>query len=116
MTISTEFYNTMIDRLVQLEDKEAKRQWIPCSERLPDDLAEVNVTWVNHDPEPYYAFTKDKPSTASAVFYKGNWFWYSSICADILAEYGKNDANRIDEAVEITAWMPLPDPYEVKQA
>lgn len=86
-------------------------EWIPCSERLPDDLAEVNVTWVNHDPEPYYDFVKDKPASASAVFYKGKWFWYSSVCADILAEYGKNDTDEVDNAIEILAWMPLPKPY-----
>ena len=87
-------------------------EWIPCSERLPDDLAEVNVTWVNHDPEPYYDFVKDKPAPASAVFYKGKWFWYSSVCADILAEYGKNDTDEVDNAIEILAWMPLPTPYK----
>ena len=89
----------------------AQPHWIPCSERLPDDLAEVNVTWVNHDPEPYYDFVKDKPASASAVFYKGKWFWYSSVCADILAEYGKNDTDEVDDAIEILAWMPLPKPY-----
>ena len=86
--------------------------WIPCSDRLPDDLAEVNVTWVNHDPEPYYDFVKDKPATASAVYYKGKWYWYSSVCADILAEYGNNDADEVDVAIEILAWMPLPEPYK----
>ena len=25
-------------------------QWIPVSERTPEDLEEVNVTWVNHNP------------------------------------------------------------------
>jgi hypothetical protein len=89
-----------------------KQRWIPVSERLPDDLAEVNVTWVNHKPEPYYDFVKDKPCTGSAVYYKGDWYWYSSVCADLLAEYGKNEIDEIDDAIEITAWMPLPEPYQ----
>jgi len=85
--------------------------WIPCSERLPDDLAEVNVTWVNHEPEPYYESIKSKPFTASAVYYEGKWYWYSSVCADVLAEYGRNDVDKVDDTIEITAWRPLPEPY-----
>ena len=86
--------------------------WVPCSERLPDDLAEVNVTWVNHEPEPYYESIKSKPFTASAVYYEGKWYWYSSVCADVLAEYGRNDVDKVDDTIEITAWRPLPEPYQ----
>ena len=88
------------------------RRWIPCSDRPPEDLEEVNVTWVNHDPEPYYDFIKDKPFTASAVYYKGKWYWYSSTCRDLLAEYGRNPYQEIDDGIEIIAWMPLPEPYQ----
>lgn len=87
-------------------------RWIPCSERLPEDLEEVNVTWVNHNPEPYYNFAKDKPFTATAVYHKEKWYWYSSTCADWLAEYGRNPNQEIDDDIEIIAWMPLPEPYE----
>lgn len=94
-----------------LPSAQPEQRWIPVSERLPDDLAEVNVTWVNHEPAPYYDFVKDKPFTASAVYYKGDWYWYSSVCADVLAEYGRNDVDKVDDAIEITAWKPLPEPY-----
>jgi hypothetical protein len=82
------------------------------SERLPEDLSEVNVTWVNHNPEPYYEFTKDKPFTATAVYYKGEWYWYSATCVDYLAEYGRCDWNKVSDVIEIIAWMPLPEPYK----
>ena len=85
--------------------------WIPVERELPEDLAEVNVTWVNHEPEPYYESIKSKPFTASAVYYEGNWYWYSSVCADVLAEYGRNDVDKVDDTIEITAWRPLPEPY-----
>ena len=78
--------------------------WIPVERELPEDLAEVNVTWVN-------PFAKSKPFTASAVYCEGNWYWYSSVCADVLAEYGRNDVDKVDDMIEITAWRPLPEPY-----
>lgn len=87
-------------------------EWIPVSERLPDELVAVNVTWVNRKPTSYYEHIKDKPFTATAMYCNEKWFWWSSICEDILAEYGRNDAEMVDEYVEILAWMPLPEPYK----
>lgn len=92
---------------------DAVPQWIPCSERMPEDLVEVNVTWVNHNPESYYENIKGKPFTATGIHFKGKWYWWSSICADMLCEYGRNEIDEVDGSVDIIAWMPLPKPYEV---
>ena len=86
-------------------------KWIPVTERLPEDLEEVIVTWVNTNPESYYSDIKGIPFSGAAVFYNNNWYWYSSITQDILAEYGRCENMLIDDAIEITAWMPLPEPY-----
>lgn len=86
--------------------------WIPCSERLPEDLEVVNITWVNHRPVCYYSDIKDKPFTATAIHYKDKWWWYSPICEDLLAEYGKSECDKMDADIEVIAWMPLPKPYE----
>ena len=85
--------------------------WIPCSERLPDELAEVNVTWVNTAPPVYYEFLKGKRFTGTAIYFNGEWYWYSSTCLDMLKEYGKSPADIMDGAIEVIAWMPLPEPY-----
>ena len=91
--------------------------WIPCSERLPENNDPVNVTWVNHNPEVYYADIKDKPYTATAIYFRGKWFWYSCVIEDWLSEYGSNESllanlrEAVDRDIEITAWMPLPEPY-----
>lgn len=89
-------------------------KWIPCSERLPKDLEVVNITWINHRPMTYYADIKDKSFTATAIHYKDKWWWYSPICEDLLAEYGKSECDKMDADIEVTAWMPLPEPYREK--
>lgn len=91
---------------------ETPSPWIPVSERLPDDLEPVNITWINHEPEPYYKEIKDKPFTATGVLFKGQWYWWSTLCTDILAEYQHNHYDIIDEDIEIIAWQPLPEPYK----
>ena len=87
-------------------------RWIPCSERLPEDLEPVSITWVNHEPEPYYHDIKDRNFVATGIYYRGQWYWYSTTCADYLGEYGSNEIDKVDDAVEIIAWMPLPEPYQ----
>ena len=91
-------------------------RWIPVSERLPKELEPVNVTWIIHNPESHYADIKDKPFTATGVYFNGQWYWWSTLCTelctDILAGYSNNYDDSIDDDIEITAWMPLPKPYE----
>lgn len=102
-----------VNDFVEIVDRQPKvDEWIPCSERLPEELTPVNVTWVNRNPAIYYENIKDIPFTATAVYCNEKWFWWSSICEDILAEYGRNDAEMVDEEVEILAWQPLPEPYK----
>lgn len=96
-----------------LPSAEAVQGWIPCSERLPEDLEAVNVTWVNHNPPVYYQYTKDVPNADTAVYYRGVWYWWDSTICDVLGEYGeKCGAEQIDKDIEILAWMPLPKPYK----
>lgn len=91
---------------------ESAQQWIPVTERLPDDLQEVYITWVNHRPVSYYEHIKDKPFNGSAVYYRHKWYWYSQYCVDTLKEYGYCESDEMDDAIEVTAWCPLPEPYK----
>lgn len=104
--------STLRERIKSLPPVTPKQDWIPVNERLPRDLEPVNITWVNHDPEPYYNDIKDKPFTATGVYFNGQWYWWSTLCTDTLAEYSHNYSDIIDEAIEITAWMPLPESYK----
>lgn len=86
--------------------------WTPVTKGLPKDLEEVIVTWVNTNPEPYYSDIEGIPFSGAAVFYNGDWYWYSNITQDILAEYGRCENMLIDDAIKITAWMSFPEPYK----
>lgn len=77
--------------------------WIPVTERLPKDLEEVIVTWVNTNLELYYSDIKAIPFSGAAVFYKSKWYWYSNVTQDILAEYGRCKNMRIDWSEDETA-------------
>lgn len=87
-------------------------QWIPCSERLPEDIRPVIVTWKNTDPASYYQYIVGKHFTGTACYNNGKWYWYSSTTEDMLAEYGRYDSEEFDEAIECIAWMPLPEPWK----
>jgi hypothetical protein len=88
------------------------QEWIPCSERLPDNIRPVLVTWKNTDPASYYQYIVGKHFIGTAHYHRGKWYWYSSVTEDLLAEYGKCETEEFDEAIEAVAWMPLPKPWK----
>jgi hypothetical protein len=98
-----------IDALCELPSAEPR--WIPVTERLPEELSEVNITWTNTEPPSYYDYIKDKPFSGTGVYYKGRWYWYSAVCVDYLREYGFSPNDEMDDAINVVAWMPLPGPY-----
>lgn len=93
-----------------------KQRWIPVTERPPEERTLVNVVWVNREPEPYYKKIKGVPFSDTACFYRGRWYWDSPVVLDLLAEYGEDEIDLVDEAVEITHWMPLPEAPEAPEA
>ena len=107
-----------LNEAIEIVKQEAERcnsGWILCSERFPDECVPVNVTWINRNPESYYAKIKDVPFSATAVYYNSKWYWYSSTCIDYLTEYGKNDFDLVDKDIDIIAWMELPSAYIPKE-
>ena len=102
--------NVMRAMRYELENLPSAQQWIPVSSgKLPEELQEVNITWVNHRHESYYE--KDIPFNGSAVYYKGRWYWYSQYCVDELKDYGDYECDEMDDAIEVIAWTPLPEPF-----
>lgn len=93
-----------------------KQRWIPVTERPPEERVLVNVVWVNRVPEPYYKKINGVPFSDTACFYRGRWYWDSPAVLDLLAEYGEDEIDLVDEEVEITHWMPLPEATEGNNA
>ena len=101
--------------LANLQSAQPEPQWIPVSERLPESIRPVIVTWKNTDPASYYQYIVGKHFTGTACYKNGKWYWYSSTTEDMLAEYGRYDSEEFDEAIECIAWMPLPEPYRAER-
>ena len=102
----------LLDRTIRIVKEQPKvGEWIPVEERLPNDLQEVSVTFVNHKPHSYYEKIKDIPMSAFAVYFRGIWYWWTSTICDYIAEYGGCASQMIDESIEVIAWRPRPEPY-----
>lgn len=95
----------------QYKNYPRRSQWIPCSERLPEEAYPVIVTWKNDNPTSYYQYILSKHCVGVAHYKNGKWFWYSSTTEDVLMVYGRCDFEEFDEAIKVLAWMPLPEPW-----
>lgn len=74
--------------VMDILNKESKYHWIPCSERLPIARRSVIISTKNWTGEGCYWET-----TEHHVIWKG-YRWNATYWDD-----------------EVTAWMPLPEPY-----
>lgn len=88
----------------------ASTYWISVKDRMPAENVAVNIVWMNTDPENYYEDIKDKPFTATGVYFRGEWYWWSSVVQDYLAEYGVGFTDKMDKSIIVTHWMPISEP------
>lgn len=83
-----------MEKLARLEDAEEKDrlgQWIPCSERLPEDESYILVSFENYTMPDIARYEENDEG---GTFYPGDE-------EETYASYG----------LFVNAWMPLPEPY-----
>lgn len=86
-----ELEQAQLDRAFGLGREDAKPQWIPVTERLPEPRTDV---WVNSDIGQIQGYYEENAET-----------WYASF------GQGRDYLELI-----VNAWMPLPEPYAERRA
>ena len=97
ITYDAETVQRCIEVLSNAPTVEAVPQWIPCSERLPEEPFGCLVTVWDTDPVTMDEFENILPYF---VGWDGEQW---------------NDGDGLQCPFEVIAWMPLPKPYEVKE-
>lgn len=82
-----EMEQAQLDKAFELGREDAKPQWIPVTERLPEPRTDV---WVNSDIGQIQGYYEESVET-----------WYASF------GQGRDYLELI-----VNAWMPLPEPYQ----
>lgn len=79
--------NQSVDTIESLHEKNQDNDWIPCSERLPEESLNSVIGW-----------DKYRNRCCFVQYLGGRWILGNDI-----------------ETVKIIAWRPLPEPYKEKQ-
>ena len=92
-----------LDKAYELGREDAQPQWIPCSERLPEE-SDGTVLVCMPDVFPYnctepYINAKHNKQVCTATYSQYSKRWY----------YGEMNAVGKDDPI---AWMPRPEPYK----
>ena len=84
-----------------LIDAQPEQQWIPCSERLPDEKDAGILKKLGIEKRSEYVLAtvevKGERTTVTACTYDGKWYWTMK---SAFPDY------------KVVAWMPLPEPYK----
>lgn len=93
-------------RINKIPSADKHGEWIPVSERLPK-MVDICLLgdYANSNPVLASVTYHQKESTAEIVFVycsDGKWRYFD----------GAYDKYVEDDDVQVTAWMPLPEPYD----
>lgn len=80
----------------KMSSSEKPSQWIPCSERLPEDDTLMLVNYIDHRPDAVDIWIG---------WHEMEKVWYID---------GEAHSREFDN--EVIAWMPLPEPYKGEES
>lgn len=83
-------------------EKQTKGDWIPCSERLPEENGEYRITWKT-------SYAPGKRFIGDAEYAPG--FEWDDAHDKFFSEWLLEDYVKAYPDVEVTAWKPLEEPY-----
>lgn len=100
-------YTQMHNALMEIPSADRPQEWIPCSERLPDEgevvLVCMRIESHKAEWEEQRSIEFGRISSDRYDYYGTGWEWLNESGAD----YWQADWNH-----SILAWMPLPAPWE----
>lgn len=92
-------YDDMVHVITHLP---SAQQWIPCSERLPEEYGEYRITWTTSASKKQFVGDSEYEITSEwddeHYRFKGEW---------LLDDYIKNYPD-----VKVIAWKPIEEPYK----
>ena len=85
-------HKALRDALSRVPDAEPEQQWIPCSEKLPEDDTLMLVNYIDNRPDAMDIWI--------------GWHEMENVWYIDGEEHSRERGN------EVIAWMPLPEPYK----
>ena len=97
-----DFYDLLIESVKVLPSAEPR--WIPVTERLPEEDKEVLITYKGKGDELYKPYSNIDITTYGQMYFGGNKVGNH--------KHWRSPFQYFNDNYEVTAWMPLPEPYE----
>ena len=94
--------HSILDVIDVINSVPSAQQWIPCSERLPEEYGEYRITWTTSASKKQFVGDSEYEITSEwddeHYRFKGEW---------LLDDYIKNYPD-----VKVIAWKPIEEPYK----
>lgn len=95
------------ENILALPSAQPEQQWIPCSERLPEEDVEVLISYRYKDGEGDTSHVNIDITTYGQMYFGGNKVGNH--------KHWRAPFEYFESNYEVIAWMPLPEPYSERR-